>query len=166
MAVTVNPDGSYSFSDSYGNDSGIHTKLPYEGSGNNASDLANQKPEWNQDNFMDNLVSLANKGDEAAIEKLINIWSTQESEKTARDWTASREDSAYQRLNEDLKKAGISPYILSGATPMVSSSSGKSYSGSEMTSRSNNKNTQYNQDARTAVTAIIGIITALLFAAL
>lgn len=77
------------------------------------------------------------KNDPAYLEKLVNYYMTEESNKTAREWTAQREDSTYQRLMKDLKKAGISPYVLTGATPAVSSSSGKSYTSTEAVTREN-----------------------------
>lgn len=77
------------------------------------------------------------KNDPAYLEKLVNYYMTEESNKTAREWTAIREDTAYQRLMKDLKKAGISPYVLTGATPAVSSSSGKSYTSTEAVTREN-----------------------------
>lgn len=83
-----------------------------------------------------NIQNLA-KTDPAYLEKLVNYFMTEESNKTAREWTAQREDSTYQRLMKDLKKAGISPYVLTGATPAVSSSSGKSYTSTEAVTREN-----------------------------
>lgn len=77
------------------------------------------------------------KNDPAYLEKLVNYYMTEESNKTAREWTAMREDTAYQRLMKDLKQAGISPYVLTGATPAVSSSSGKSYTSTEAVTREN-----------------------------
>ena len=78
--------------------------------------------------LLSNLSDRANKGDEAALEKLFNYYSSEASAKTSREWTASREDTAYQRLIADLKKAGISPYILSGASPFAGGATQQSYS--------------------------------------
>lgn len=100
----------------------------------------------NFDNILSNLEQRANQGDEAAIEKLFNYYASERSEKTARDWTAAREDNQYQRLVADLQKAGISPYILSGATPGVSSASGVSHSGSSLTSAQTAKWNQQKAD--------------------
>lgn len=121
-----------------------------EGSIFNATQLTY---DWNSDNWLSNLQSMANKGDTGALEKLVNYYASEASSKTARDWTSQREDTQYQRLMDDLSKAGISPYVLSGATPGVSSSSGKSYSGSEMVSRKNNQNTNLK-----GILTVLGII--------
>ena len=122
---------------------------------NSATSLAGQK--WDSDSWFNNVVERANNGDEASIQFLLNYFANRESEKTARDWTAMREDNAYQRLSEDLRKAGISPYVLSGATPAVSSSAGKSYSGSDLVSQQSNKKTNDTNQLRTLL-ALFGII--------
>lgn len=110
-----------------------------------------------QENWLDYLSKLSKEGNTAATEKLLDYYSTEQSLKTARDWTAQREDSAWQRTVEDLKKAGISPYFLSGGSPLVSSSSGHGYTGSQMTSSSNNLRTQ-GRSMITALLAGLGII--------
>lgn len=109
--------------------------------------------------WLDSLTRKAQSGDTAAYEKLIDYYMTRDSEKTARDWTASREDTQYQRLIADLDKAGISPYILSGATPGVSSSVGKSYSGSQMTSSENNRKTTDAANLK-GLLGVLGVIIA------
>lgn len=101
------------------------------------------------------------QGDDAAIDKLINYYQTEQSAKTARDWTSEREDNAYQRLMADIRKAGISPYILTGAAPSASGATGKAYSGSQMTSRANNKDTVAANERSRVITSLlagIGII--------
>lgn len=156
MSVTMLPSGG-TVSPTFrpdGKDTGITLGTGTTGTAEQLSQY-----DWNEQSYMNNLIDKANNGDVASIEKLVDIWATRENEKTARDWTASREDTAYQRLSEDLKKAGISPYVLSGATPMVSSSSGKSVSGSEMTSRANQQSSQSNQNAR-SVLQLAGIVLA------
>lgn len=118
-----------------------------------ASSLANGLTE---DSWLEYAQKMA-QTDSAWREKLWNYYATKDSEKTAREWTAQREDSSYQRLMDDLQKAGISPYILSGASPMASASTGKSYSGSEVTSRANNKASNERQ-ALYAQMASMGIV--------
>lgn len=122
----------------------------------NASQIA-KTGGWSQDNYLDMLIERANRGDSAATDLLVNIFATRESEKTARDWTAQREDSAYQRLDADLKKAGISPYILSGATPGVSSSSGRTYSSSSYTGLEKNELSNRTDIARGSL-ALLGVV--------
>ena len=94
----------------------------------NALDIASSGDRF--DYWLNETEKKAQSGDAAALDRLFNYYATQRSEKNALDWTASREDTQYQRLVEDLRKAGISPYVLSSATPGVSSYTGQSYSGS------------------------------------
>lgn len=91
--------------------------------------------------YLSTLETMASKGDVSALEKLFNYYATEKSEQTARDWTAMREDNQYQRLVEDLRKAGISPYVMSSAVPGISSSNGHGYSGTSLVSASNNRAT-------------------------
>lgn len=74
----------------------------------------------------------ADNGSDSDYDRYMNFLENEYSLQKGRDWTASREDSQYQRLTEDLKKAGINPYALlqNGASPVSSSSGGASYSGS------------------------------------
>ena len=75
-----------------------------------ASILASNKiNNINDQNWLEVLQRDAASGDVSAKEKLLNYYMTEQSHKTARDWTAQREDSAYQRLVEDMKLAGVPP---------------------------------------------------------
>ena len=116
----------------------------------------------NRDNYVDEMLNRANKGDEAALEWIINYYASEDSAKTARDWTASREDNAYQRLMADFQKAGISPYVLSGATPGISSSAGKSYSGSGITSRANNQDSNTTKGVTASLAAMLALFGVIL----
>lgn len=105
--------------------------------------ILNYNGDWRS--YLETMVS---KGDAASADKLLNFLMTEESEQKARDWTASREDTQYQRLVSDLKAAGINPYVLmaSGGSPVSSSSSGASYSGSQYTSKKASEETaRHNQ---------------------
>lgn len=66
---------------------------------------------------------------------------SEESATTARNWTAEREDTAVQRFAADARKAGFNPIALMnmGGSPIASSSSGSSYSGSQISSYQLNK---------------------------
>lgn len=90
---------------------------------------------YNMDEWVNYLRNEASKGNSAAFDKLFNYIASETSAKTARDWTAEREDNQYQRLMDDLREAGISPYILSNAIPGASGARQNSYSGSQMTER-------------------------------
>ena len=117
------------------------------------------------DYWLNKTKKLADEGDAGAIERLFNYYATKDSEKTALEWTANREDTAYQRLVEDLRKAGISPYILSSAGPSVSSYGGKSYTGSTITSSANNERSNNTDVATSVLTTLFKVIgTALTFA--
>lgn len=141
-------------------------KLYGSGSLLNRPQNASQLVGWNEGSYLQKLQEMADKGDPGAIDKLVNYYMTEASEKRARDWTAQREDSAYSRLMEDLRKVGISPYVLSGATPMVSNATAKSYSGTQMTSEKNSEKNR-NADIGKAIGSILASIgTALLFALL
>lgn len=82
----------------------------------------------------------ANKGNQDAIDKLVNYFLSEDSNNSARSWLAEREDTTYQRLAEDLKKAGFNPSVmftgLSGG--QASSASGTSYSGNYLGSSARN----------------------------
>lgn len=69
-------------------------------------------------------------GDDAAGERLFNYLAQEEANKNSLDYAKN----AYSYMLEDLKKAGISPYIISGASPL--SMSFGSSSGSQMTTQS------------------------------
>lgn len=89
------------------------------------------------------LEDLVNKGDAEAADKLLNYLMSEDSANRQREW----ESHSYQRLVNDLKAAGINPYILlnSGASP-ISSGSANSYSGSQFTTRAANRETaRHNQ---------------------
>ena len=92
-------------------------------------------------------------------------WYLQEqSNTTARQWTASREDSQYQRFAADARKAGFNPVALLnlGGQPVSSSSSGSSYSGSQFTSSDANKRTADTSLMRGLIAAYGAIITAII----
>lgn len=69
-------------------------------------------------------------GDEAAGERLFNYLAQEEANKNSLDYAKN----AYSYMIKDLEKAGISPYIISGASPL--SMSFGSSSGSQMTTQS------------------------------
>ena len=85
---------------------------------------------------LDYLKSQAEKGDAWALDKYYNYYLSEMSANSARKWTAEREDTAYQRLKQDLIKAGLNPAILAqtNAGPITSASSGNNYQGSTATS--------------------------------
>lgn len=86
---------------------------------------------WNGD-WLGYLQYMAGQGDEVSQDRLFNYLMSENSNQTARNWTAQREDTQYQRLVSDLKAAGINPYALitGNVSPISSSSGGSSYSGS------------------------------------
>lgn len=78
-------------------------------------------------------------GNEAAIDMYYNYMMSEKSATTAREWTAQREDSQYQRMVSDLRNAGINPYFaLSGGSPASSATQGVNYQGGQYTSRGSN----------------------------
>lgn len=128
-----------------------------------ASDLA-KFGSMNEDNWLDFLREEA-MTNEAAREKYYDYLAAVTRDKTANEWTAQREDSAWQRAIKDLESAGVSPYILSGGAPSSSRAIVSSFSGSQMTSAKNNENT--NSRAGVASTlALMGIIISALLHAI
>lgn len=119
---------------------------------------------WNGD-WLGYLQYMASKGDEASLDKLISFLSSEASADKARQWTAEREDSQYQRLIKDIRKAGYNPFALlnSGGSPIASSSGSNSYSGSQYVTSANNKATQELKDETNQV-KLVSIITSILSA--
>lgn len=112
------------------------TKTPDEGVAKTPEMDKSSYSSWNGD-WLGYLNFMASKGDEAALDKLMNYFITESSNQTARDWTAQREDSQIQRFVEDAKKAGFNPMALlnTGASPISSSSSGSSYGGTSFSNQ-------------------------------
>lgn len=113
---------------------------------------------WKQ--YLEDLVA---SGDSAAADKLIGYLMSEESAQTARDWTASREDTQYQRLVDDLKSAGINPYAIlaTAGSPVSSGSNGNSYSGSQFTT----KHSQEESERHNRQSESLKILTTMLMAA-
>lgn len=95
----------------------------------------------NGDNWLEMLSQAASDGDDAAKQMLMNYFMSEQSQKTARDWQTEQYNTQYQRIVEDLKKAGISPYVLSAGSTGIGSPSGVNYTGSQYVSENNNKRT-------------------------
>lgn len=119
---------------------------------------------WNGDWF-GYLQYMADK-DPAFADKYIDYMMGEQSAATAREWTAQREDSQFQRFSEDARKAGFNPVALLnlGGSPVSSSSSGNSYNGSQFTSKDSNKRNQETSIARGVLAAfamIMGVLLAL-----
>lgn len=93
-------------------------------------------------NIIDILRERAEGGDASSMDYLISYLLSEQSAQTAREWTAKREDTQYQRFVQDATKAGINPYFaLTGGSPVSSSTQGVNYQGSTYTSASNNQRT-------------------------
>lgn len=80
--------------------------------------------------WKDELYRRFKNGDDAAGERLFNYIVQEDANKNSLDYAKN----AHSYMMEDLRKAGISPYIISGASP-ISMSFGSS-SGSQMTTQS------------------------------
>lgn len=65
-------------------------------------------------------------------QKIGQLWNDLTGVTASQKWQASREDTAYQRTIEDMKKAGLNPYIMyggSGASGRSSASPGSAGAG-------------------------------------
>ena len=118
-------------------------------------DSEGNRMDISSDNFVEFMQGLAAKGNKDALDWLVNYYSTWEANK----WAAQRDDTAYQRLNKDLLAAGISPYVLSGATPQISSV--KMPDSSSFASTANNKRSRDSNDRGNVMQMIgYGLLTA------
>lgn len=117
---------------------------------------------WNGD-YLGYVKYMAEHGDSAQYDMFMNAWLSEQSENRAREWTAQREDTQYQRLVQDLKAAGINPYILlnNGASPVSSSSSGNTYSGSHKANAAHNRQSE----AKSWATLLVSLIGTIAFIA-
>lgn len=112
----------------------------------------------------------AEAGDEAALDKLFSYYMSEGSAETARNWSASREDTGYQRLVADMKAAGFNPYALLAqqGSPIASSSDGRSYSGTQWTNQRHNEETEKTNWSKTILSSLLTVasiaVTALLLA--
>lgn len=160
--------------DSNGNMIGFDPKGPNAGNNdvNQYVPTATNQMNFDEDNWLSELQKQANQGNEAALQMLMNYYMTRQSEQSARDYNAQREDTYYQRMIADMKKAGISPYALSaGSAPLVGAS-GHSFTGSQYVSKANNERTtstsSENVEAQNFIKiigTIIGLIGAMAIAA-
>lgn len=114
---------------------------------------------WNGD-WLGYLNWMAEHGDQASLDKLLNFMMSEQSAMTARNWTAEREDTAWQRMVEDMRKAGYNPYAFAtlGGSPISSSSNGNSYGGSYSASYEINKEKNQQNWLKVALSAAIPII--------
>ena len=105
---------------------------------------------------LDYLKNAAAAGDSWAIDKLYNYNLSESSQASARKWTEQREDTQYQRMVADLKKAGLNPWLaVSGGSPVSSSAQGVNYSGGYATSSANNVR---NNETKKATAQMLGIM--------
>lgn len=140
---------------------------PFSGTSSSPDSGKKSYSDYNGD-WMSYLTDLANSGDQAAIDRLMNYFMTEQSNMNARSWTASREDTAYQRLVADMKAAGLNPYAFAtmGSSPISSSSSGSQYSGSYSSSYELNKEKNTQNWLKIALSNLVPIIGALIAAAI
>lgn len=122
---------------------------------------------WNGD-WYGYLNWMASHGDQASLDKLFNYLMSEQSAMNARQWTAEREDTAYQRLVADMKAAGLNPYAFAtmGANPIASSSQQNSYGGSYSSTYEINKEKNSQNWLKVALSAAIPLIGAIIAAAL
>lgn len=137
----------------------LNLPMPESSRASTALDVS-QRPN-SRNEILDDLWSRASKGDTAAYEKYVDMVVNYENDMNSREYAAMREDTYTQRLLADLRKAGISPYVLSGINPQAAASTFHSVSGSQMTSYANSKRSEEAQNTRSALTTVGSIIAAL-----
>lgn len=122
-------------------------------SGNNP-DGKKSYSSWNGD-WQGYLTYMADHGDTASLDKLMNYMMSEESANRQREW----DSHAYQRLFDDMKSAGINPYAFAtmGANP-ISSSSNSSYGGSYSSSYEINKEKNEQNWLKIALSSLVPII--------
>lgn len=117
----------------------------------------------NEGNVLDYLRS---QNDEGSKDYYIKYLLDKLFENDARAYNAQREDTYYQRMVEDLKKAGISPYALSPSGSPISSASGFNASGTSYTSARNSQRSSDTSIATTAMSVMGSVLSALGFLAM
>lgn len=149
------------------------TPMPSQTTGNNDySYTESGAPNPYDFGSMDWLKFEAQNGNEAAVDRYYNYIMSEQSANTARQWTAKREDTAYQRMVSDLKSAGVNPYFaLSGGSPISSATQGVNYQGGQYTSRGSNVRTSNLQEYLNSVNAgvdigqsVLGLISSIISA--
>lgn len=123
-----------------------------------SSSSNNSIPDYNGD-WLGWLKTKAEAGDEAALDKLFNYYMSEGSAENARNWTASREDTAYQRLVADMKAAGFNPFALLAqqGSPISSASDGRSYSGTSFTTARHNEETEKTNWSKTILSSLLTV---------
>lgn len=118
----------------------------------------------NSENVLD---YLKNSHNAAANDYYISYLLSKLGEDSAREWNATREDTYYQRLVADLKKAGISPYALTPSGSPINGANAYGHSGTNFSgiakAESDNKTSRANNQATTQA-RIIGLMTAMITA--
>lgn len=134
----------------------INTQLAKKNAKTSSSDMDIYQEEYkNLGKGIDYLRARAAAGDSWAMDKYWSYVLSENSANTARAWEEKMNSSAYQRMVQDLQKAGINPYFaLSGGSPISSSTQGVNYQGSQATSASNN---YYNNKTKVEVANIQGL---------
>lgn len=109
---------------------------------------------WNGD-WKGFLSYMADHGDAASLDKLMNFMMSEESAQTQREW----DSHAYKRLFDDMRSSGINPYAFAtmGVNP-ISSASNNSYGGNYSSSYEINKEKNAQNWLKIALSSFIPII--------
>lgn len=107
------------------------------------------------------LKARAVKGDDAALDYLLNYYMSEHSAQSARAYESQKNATAYQTLVEDMKKAGLNPYWISSLTAPTYTSSSNHYSGSNFLSARRADETENKNDTSALLRGLGIIISAL-----
>lgn len=128
------------------------------------SKVTNSLPSFGSDEFISWMQKFG-KNDEAIKDKYLDFLMSEYSNEAAFKRSMKDRDTAYDSLMSQLKRNGISPYILSGSLPSASSSQATSYTGSQLVSQQSNKVTSQtsslNNNATVTANLLRGFLTSI-----
>lgn len=136
----ASPSGVPSFGSTASNPGGSFGHINQQTMPTSANDVnksfssLNELSGLTEDNILDYLKKTA-ASDSVSRDKLISYYLNTLAQNSANAYNAQREDTYYQRMVQDLRKAGISPYALSPSGSPISQATAISQSSESYTSQ-------------------------------